>query len=272
MEINLVGHGRMERVFHMKTKRVKTKCAIFDDLRKVFMSALLSHVKAKDRQDMKGLAPTLSASAALLLLLCSNTLEKRDDARWFSFGWTKRVGIPNALETISNAYKANKDTSPVSLNNLNMLIMESAYCKPVNLGGQLSWRGEDVSGLCKCLKHAHTEYVHAVCSPTTMQCVPEENMKNPQVRFAALHSQKQKNALAKRLTGFFFRRINSRLVGLCRTHSSTALKCQGAPKWRICMILTPTATWLKARTRLLLQSTGTQSPRFPYFLCTFTMA
>lgn len=130
---------------------------------------------------MRPQTTSLAASTFLLLLITITVLDKRDDAKWFSFGWTRRVGIPNAAASIATAYRTNNDTSPASINSLHTLIMQSAYCKPVNLGGQLSWRSEDVSGLCKCLGHAHLQYSQAVCAKETGRCVPKDAMHTPQV-------------------------------------------------------------------------------------------
>lgn len=130
-------------------------------------------------------ASTLIASSLLLLILLITSWVHQGDIKWLSFGWTRRAGIPNAAQEIADAYKKNTDTSPASINNLYAAVTNSAYCKPFNYGGHLSWKPDQVSGLCKCLGNAHAEYVQAVCntdaSTGARNCVTKSAMGNPHV-------------------------------------------------------------------------------------------
>lgn len=107
-----------------------------------------------------------------------------NEARLFSFGWTHRMKLGNSAQNITTTYYENLDTSHAHLEDMLHKTMETAYCKPVDYGGHLTWKADDVSGLCQCLRNAHYEYTKAVCSQQAdNSCISQKSMESEKASF-----------------------------------------------------------------------------------------
>lgn len=132
------------------------------------------------------LAQGLGALSFLLLLTaCITTTANIKNAGMLSYGWTDIFGVNAARDPVCTMYQSNIDTSEATLANMHRDAMDSAYCKPVDYGGQLIWKESDVSPLCRCLSIAIREYEKAVC-PRGM-CLDKNAMDSEEVRTACNH-------------------------------------------------------------------------------------